>query len=127
LSELEPAPFRSEIDHDNMDGVLIATVSFEGDLDLPVVEAFQRAVSAEGLGEAGGVILDLSGIRFIDSSGIHALITAWKRLPESGTRSTVIVEPGSNVERVLRMTGVLDELAPTPDRASARVAIAGGE
>ena len=126
MSDLDPAPFRSEIEHEDLDGEVVATIAFEGDLDLPVVEAFHRAVSPDGLGDADAVILDLTRIRFIDSSGIHALITVWKQLPESGTRSTVVVESGSNVERVLRMTGVLDELAPTADRASARDAIALG-
>lgn len=124
MPEADPATFRSKIEHEDVDGAVVATVAFEGDLDLPVVEAFQRAISPEGLGGAEGVILDLTGVRFIDSSGIHALITAWKSMPDTGARSKVVVESGSNVERVLRMTGVLEEIAPAPDRVSAREAIA---
>jgi anti-anti-sigma factor len=125
MAEVEPAPLRSEVERESVDGAAIAIVAFDGDLDLPVVEVFRTALSPEGLGDADGVVVDLTGVRFIDSSGIHALLTTWTGLSEPGGRPQIVVEPGSNVERVLRMTGVLDQLGPVPDRDAAREAIAG--
>jgi anti-anti-sigma factor len=116
---------RSEIVRERVDGAVIATVAFDGDLDLPSVEAFRTAVSPRALGDANGVILDLAGLRFIDSSGIHALLKAWRELGASDRRSKLVVESGSNAERVLSMTGLLDRFEPAPDHAAAVDAIAG--
>ena len=126
MADREPAPLRSEIERENLGGMEIATLVFDGDLDLRVIESFRTALSPASLGRAEAVILDLTGIRFIDSSGIHALLTARRAFDESGERSRTVVAADSNVERVLRMTGVYDELAPVPDREAARDAIAGG-
>ncbi len=125
MTAVGPAQIRSETHSESVDGVAIATIAFSGDIDLPVVEAFKATVSPERLGDADAVILDMTEIRFIDSSGIHALVTAWRALGESGKRSTIVIARGSGVERVLAMTGLLEEIGPAPDRAAAVDAIAG--
>jgi anti-sigma B factor antagonist len=125
MAEREAAPLRSKVERENVRESTVAIVTFEGDLDLPVVESFHTALSPESVGAADAVILDLTGIRFIDSSGIHALLTARKALDEAGDHSRTVVAAGSSVERVLQISGVAEELAPVPDRDAAREAIAG--
>lgn len=125
MTDAGRAPLRSETHNETVDGVATSTVAFAGDLDLPMVEAFRAAASPERLSDAGAVILDLTEVRFIDSSGVHALFTTWTALRSSGRRSAVVISPRSNVERVLSMTGLLDEIAPAPDRAAAANAVAG--
>lgn len=125
MPDPNPAQLRSETERESVDGAVIATVAFDGDLDLPVVDAFRAAASPEGVGDADGVILDLTGVRFIDSSGIHALVTAWKALGASGRPAKIVIGSESNVERVLEMTGLLEEIGPARDRAAAADAIAG--
>jgi anti-anti-sigma factor len=123
MTEGTPANLRSESHSERVNAVAITTVALEGDLDLPMVEAFRAAASPERFGDADAVILDLTAVRFIDSSGIHALFTTWNALRSSGKRSAIVTPRDSNVERVLAMTGLLDEVAPAPDRAAAAAAV----
>jgi anti-sigma B factor antagonist len=50
----------------------------------------------------GIVIADMSGTRFCDSSGIHALVMAHQRAKASNTEFRVVAEPGE-VRRVLEI------------------------
>ena len=125
MAEGRAVRLRSEVERTRVDGVVIATVAFDGDLDLPSVETFREAVSEGAVGGADGVVLDLAGLRFIDSSGIHALLKVWRELEASGQRSILVVESGSNAERVLVITGLLKHFSSAPDRAAAVDAVAG--
>ena len=75
------------------DGFLVLVL--EGDLDMvqsPTLEAALDA-STDGL----PVIVDLTGLSFIDSTGLHTLVQARDR----GRPSALVRTPGSNVGRVL--------------------------
>jgi anti-anti-sigma factor len=60
------------------------------------------------------MIADLSRTRFCDSSGITALVRAFRRATSGGTKMRLAVN-GSAVERVLTLTGIdrLIETYPT--------------
>ncbi len=81
-------------------------VVLRGELDLATVPAAERAV-ADALGalEPGApLIVDLSGLRFMDSQGLRLLFTAAVRLPSS---SRVVVEGArGQIARVLQIAGV---------------------
>jgi len=52
------------------------TIALRGELDLSNVEAFERELrSAEAAGD-GTVTIDLAGLDFIDSSGLHVILRA---------------------------------------------------
>lgn len=95
--------------------------AFEGDLDLASVGAFEEVTSAAG--GAGDLVVDLSGVRFIDSSGIHAIVRARVASAERGAGMELVVLPGSPVERVLEISGLREELDPKPDRESSLAAL----
>jgi anti-sigma B factor antagonist len=113
--------FESSVESRN--GVAIAIVALDGELDLGVLDVLEDALGRQA-GDRFALVLDLTGLAFVDSAGIHALVTAREGLEESGTRSAVVVAPGSNVERTLDMTGLLERLATHPDRDSALAAVA---
>ena len=70
-----------------------------GEFDLECREAFESWVPA--FSEAGGeVVFDLSGLEFMDSSGIHCLL----RL--AAERDVVIRTPSAAVRRVLQIAGL---------------------
>ncbi|HEX6117490.1 MAG TPA: STAS domain-containing protein [Solirubrobacterales bacterium] len=101
-------------------GAAAAIVAFEGDLDLATVERFEEALDERG---ATNLIVDLGGVRFIDSSGIHALVRARAARTASDLGTELVVAPGSAVERVLEMSGLLEELGARADRDSALAAL----
>ena len=101
----------------------IAVVALEGELDLGVLGVLEAALG-NGDNDRAGLVIDLTGLSFVDSAGIQALMAARAGMEESGTRSAVVVVPGSNVERIFDMTGLLGQLAPHPDRDSALAAVA---
>ena len=81
-----------------------------GELDVTTVVMLDtelHRIEAESL---AGVVLDLSGLEFIDSLGIACLLAAGRRAAEHG-RELVMARPRPEVDRVLRLTGVDDLLA----------------
>lgn len=54
---------------------------------------------------AANLVLDASGLAFIDSSGISELLRVRELMVEAGG-SLVLVEPAPNVRRVLEITGL---------------------
>jgi anti-anti-sigma factor len=79
-----------------------------GDIDLAAVEALEAAIGAvEGASEEDGdVVLDMSEVTFLDSSGLRVLVTAHERYNEAGARF-VIKDPSAPVVRILEITGLL--------------------
>lgn len=72
-----------------------------GELDMQATDAFAAAASA--LPETGGdVIVDLSKLEFIDSSGIRAIL----ELGRQG-RALFLRRPSPRVEKVLDLTGII--------------------
>ncbi|MEY2453228.1 MAG: hypothetical protein QOD92_2802 [Acidimicrobiaceae bacterium] len=88
----------------------VARVAIQGELDLDrsdEVAAELAALSGRG---ATSVIVDVSALSFIDSSGLRALLTAREQLESAGTRLH-LTNLSPAVERVLDMTGTRDLLS----------------
>jgi anti-anti-sigma factor len=77
-------------------------VRLTGPLSLETVPEFLKALRAE---TAPAVILDLSGLSFLDSAGVGALIQTLVSLQYSG-RKLAVVELSSQVLTVLEITRV---------------------
>ena len=60
-------------------------------------------------GSEGDVVLDVSAIEFIDSSGLRVLIDAHQRAGAAGRR-LVIAKPSAAVRRLFEISGLLDHL-----------------
>ena len=90
------------------DGVLHA-ISVQGELDLANADELERElVRVEGT-DALSIVLDLSGLTFIDSTGVRLLIGAHTRSRADSNRLTLLRGPHA-VQRVFELTGVLDIL-----------------
>jgi anti-sigma B factor antagonist len=61
----------------------VASVTLAGELDLAHVRRFDAVVAAAFM-RADRCRIDLAGVRFIDSSGIRALLRARRRASEGG-------------------------------------------
>jgi anti-sigma B factor antagonist len=81
-----------------------AVVSLTGELDLSTIPRIESQLF-EQLRSHPGVVVDLTQLSFIDSSGIGLLIKAFRAVDDGGKLHTVIA-PGSQVERVFRLAGI---------------------
>ena len=99
-------------------------VALAGELDLSGLTDLRRVLNqANSYGVT--VEVDLAGVRFMDSSGISALIGAYHGAVAGGHTLTV-TNPGGQVRRVLQITGVLDLLATPQPSVGDRAATAAG-
>jgi anti-anti-sigma factor len=85
-----------------------AVVTLVGECDLSVRDELTSLLSA-AIDSAAVVVIDLGELEFLDSSGIHALVTGHHAALEKGRRLYVRNACGA-VARVLELTGVGDLL-----------------
>ncbi|MFN0116112.1 MAG: STAS domain-containing protein [Paracoccaceae bacterium] len=71
-------------------------------VDAAAASEFRDGVRRVTLGSSGSVILDLSRVQFLDSSGLGAIVAVMKFL--SPERRLELAAPSANVARVLRLT-----------------------
>jgi anti-sigma B factor antagonist len=93
------------------------TVSLKGELDLSSVGKVQdelRRVEAEG---PALLVLDLSKLTFLDSTGLRAVVTADERARENGRRFVVVRGPDA-VQRVFSITRLEERLEMVDDGSS---------
>ncbi len=99
-------------------------VRAEGEIDLQNADEFSTALRTAAAGDSGGVVLDLLGVPFMDSSGLKALLIASAEL---GGRLSLVLSPGAPVTRLLdlarcviglRCTTTSRRRLPIPDPAS---------
>src|SRR4051812_11473814 len=101
----------------------VVCVAIEGELDMrdyeEVSDALSTAITAP---EGPEVVVDLTELEFIDSSGIQALLVAASALKARGGREMIVAGCGPQVRRVLAITHVGRAM---PDRDSRRSHSAG--
>ena len=90
-----------------------SVVRLTGELDAHQAPALRSLLAEQVLTGPGNLVLDLSGLTFIDSSGLAALIAAHKGTQAAGT-SFVLAGPGAAVTKVLALTGLRTVLATAP-------------
>ena len=86
------------------------TLAVNGEVDVSnasELRAQADAVLADGF--TGELVVDLSGVPYIDSTGIGVLVGAAHRAQEAGA-SLAVANPQKNVERVLGLLGVSADL-----------------
>ena len=93
------------------------TISLKGELDLSSVGKVQeelRRVEAEG---PAVLVLDLSNLTFLDSTGLRTVVTADERARENGRRLVVVRGPDA-VQRVFAITRLEERLEMVDDASS---------
>jgi anti-sigma B factor antagonist len=93
--------FHVDVDQDQA-GV---TVTVTGDVDLSTVAPLERAREKALANNPSRVLIDLSGVRFIDSSGLKFLLET-DRLSRTGGWKLQLVRPAQTAMRVLSVTGI---------------------
>ena len=85
-------------------------VALAGECDLTGRDELTAALLA-AVAQADVVVVDLAGLTFLDSSGVHGLITAHHAARNAGGHVYVVNAAGP-VARLLDLTGVGDLLSP---------------
>lgn len=99
------------------DAVTIITLA--GDLDMATTPSLIRAL-AEVEERPQPIVLDLDGLTFIDSHGIHAL------LRHARSHRLVLARPGPNVARVFELTNAHSTIRITDTLEAAMAASQNG-
>jgi anti-anti-sigma factor len=106
------------IDTQHLDGH--ALLSIVGEIDLVTAPTFGAAID-QGIQQAGKVVLDFTGVTFMDSSGLNVLVAAAGH--GDATDAVLVRNAPLSVHRLLSITG-LDEVIriegePTDSRQAA--------
>jgi anti-sigma B factor antagonist len=89
-----------------------------GEIDLDSVGVLAVAIENALAGNAPELWIDLTDTRFMDSTGLHALLDAGARTRGLGRRLAIIC-PRGPVRRLFDVAGVMEQLPVYADRAAA--------
>jgi anti-anti-sigma factor len=94
----------------------VVRVVLTGEFDLSVVPAVEDEIHRVE-GSAPLLVIDLSALEFMDSSGLRTLVTADERARKSGRRLVLIQGP-PQVHRVFEITQLTERLELVPDASA---------
>jgi anti-anti-sigma factor len=89
------------------------TVVPVGDIDLSTVDTLAAQLGAAIDSDASRIEVDLSGVTFVDSVGIHALLKG-RRLADASGKDYAVNGADGIVRQVLELTGVWTHLTRQP-------------
>jgi anti-sigma B factor antagonist len=84
-------------------------IALTGELDIDGAQRVRDELRRAEASDALEIVLDLSALRFIDSSGIHLIVEADARSRSNGNRLRLIRGP-KHVHRVFVMTDLAERL-----------------
>jgi anti-sigma B factor antagonist len=95
----------------------IALLAVRGELDLVSCRPFEHAIGQLADLDVELVIVDLRGLDFMDSTGLHLVLQAQTQAQESGRRFGLVRGP-EQVQKLFDLTGLSDALTivESPDQ-----------
>lgn len=114
----EPAPVKLSLSRTERDDVAIMTVS--GEVDVYTAPQLRSALEERVAADQTRVVVDLSGVSFIDSTGLGVLVGRLKVLRKIGGSLRVVCTD----ERILRLFSItgLDRVLPIHDSVDSALA-----
>lgn len=92
------------IEVERLGDTLLARV--EGELDLSTAAAFRETIDRHlGTGGAKHLVLNMSGMTFVDSSGLGAILGRYRRITEKGGRMIAADVP-AQIAKLLALSGL---------------------
>lgn len=108
---MEPAPFAIELstlgDHE-------IQVAVTGELDLVSASELEETLKRE-LAADNDVLLDLSQMDFIDSTGLHAIVEAVRTAKSVGRKLKLSAELPGHARRLMEIVGLLPFIPIAPE------------
>ena len=103
----------------------VRVVAVTGEVDLDTAERFNEGLRVALQGGTGPVVVDLCRVPFMDSTGLHLLLNALRRLTRQRRMLAIACEP-LGVRRLFELTRMDGTFDLYPSRAEAVAAVAGG-
>ena len=93
-------------------------LELEGELDLVSSGLLEESLASGDLDGSRAVVLDLRGVRFLDSTGLKAIFRV-RNLVREGGRQFAVTQGSAQVQRLLSLTRLDEHLQTidTPDAA----------
>ena len=91
-------------------------ISLEGELDYSSALILDDELRRAEAGIHNVLVLDLSALRFMDSTGLGIIACAYRRMRRGGRR-LIIASPTVAVRRIFQLTGMLERLEVVEDAA----------
>jgi anti-anti-sigma factor len=85
-------------------------LALDGELEMANVVAIEDELRKVEATDCGSVVFDLRDLSFLDSTGVHLLISAHARLTDHGRSVSLLVKDPGPVQRVLDVCGAFDIL-----------------
>jgi anti-anti-sigma factor len=89
-------------------------VALRGELDMSGTDRLQLAIEQAEEPPTGLLVLDLSQLDFIDSTGLEVVLRAARRAHDSGRR-LIVARPSRYVRRLLELTAIDQSLDVVED------------
>ena len=86
-----------------------STVTLRGELDMSGVDRAREAIEQAESGGGSLLVLDLSELDFLDSTGLEVILRAARRAHDEGRR-LIVQRPSRYVMRLLEMTAIAQSL-----------------
>ncbi len=113
-----------EIEQVVENGILI--LRLRGELDLTTAPDIKKAVERAFLGtQLKHVVVNMSNVSFVDSSGIGVILGRYKELNQGGGQ-LVLVNPQPHVETVLELSGLARVIPFVPTESEALKVVSAG-
>ena len=105
----EPDPGVASLSFTRERGVTVARL--QGEVDLARIAALGRALTAAVPDSDRGLVLDLDGVEYLDSAGLHLLHDASRKLGARGQALRIAVAPDAAVVRLLELVDI-EQIVP---------------
>ena len=88
----------------------VAVLNVHGEIDLGTAPGLREVLLPVLERETGPVVVDLSEVQFMDSTGLHVLVDTLQRLKPQNRRFAIVCREHGQVHRLLALVGLLDGL-----------------
>lgn len=104
----------------------VAVARVVGEVDMSNADELRIALTAAMPADAIAMVLDLSGVDYLDSAGIRLIYLVSDDLGARRQRTQVVAPSDSVVAAVLRLAGVTDHIGAVPTVDEALVSVREG-
>jgi anti-sigma B factor antagonist len=89
-----------------VDGDHGPALALDGELDLATTPVLMESLEEREYQDESVVALDLTELRFLDASGLKAILNAHRRAIRRGERGLVLLNPSHDIRRLLELTAI---------------------